>query len=433
MKKIKENILKYLTIISIVIIIINLSNITSKATENDIDDTIVDSDKWNEWQKEDYWEWHTRTTTDDKAYNGNHIVIKNDVIDFYGYWQNSYKDFLYKQYENPGKKIFKFVIDETSANYHTLDGAGFIFNANKTEEELSGYILLFREKDVCIYRLENVNIETFETAPNTTLATYGEVIATVPKTNSTIHNLIVEITPTKINVSEGETELLNVELDYSKHSGESFGLISSYVQHACSILSKIQFSQIQVILEDYEFSILNTDIENNPIQGGYFELKNEEGEIIKEGKTDENSKFIINGIKPGIYTIEQKEISQEYILNETIYKFEITNDGKMIDIITGEELNLIVKNEKVKNQVDEDNNINDNEDNKNNTNDKNNTANQNNNKPNNNSYIEKDNTLSSIRIPKAGKKIFMIGIWIIAILGISIYSIIKYKKYKNLR
>lgn len=421
MKKTKDNILKYITIILIIITIISLNNIVSKATEDNKDDTIVDSDKWNEWQEEDYWEWHTRTTTDDRAYNGNHIAIQNDVIDFYGYWQNSYKDFLYKEYQNPGKKIFKFVIDETSANYHTLDGAGFIFNANKTEEELSGYILLFREKDVCIYRLENVNIATFETTPNTTLATYGEVIATVAKTNSTIHNLVVEITPTKINVSEEDTELLNVELDYSKHSGESFGLISSYVQHSCSILSKIQFSQIQITLEDYEFSILNTDMENNPIQGGYFELKNEEGEIIKEGKTNENSNFIINGIKPGIYTIKQKEISQDYILNETIYKFEITNDGKMIDVITGEELKLVIKNEKVKKTVDEDNNIND----------KNHTNNQNNNMQNTtNNYIEKDNTVSSIRIPKAGKKIVMVSIWIISILGISIYSIVKYRKYK---
>lgn len=60
--------------------------------------------EWKEWQKEDYWEWYTRTTTDDKAYNGNHIVMQKDVIDFYGYWQNSYKDFLFKQYNNEGKK-----------------------------------------------------------------------------------------------------------------------------------------------------------------------------------------------------------------------------------------------------------------------------------------------------------------------------------------
>ena len=109
MKKLKNKTIKYLTIILIIFTIINLSKITSKATEDNKESTIVDAEKWNEWQKEDYWEWHTRTTTNDKAYNGNHIVIQNVVIGFYGYWKNSYKDFLYKKYENAGKKIFKFV------------------------------------------------------------------------------------------------------------------------------------------------------------------------------------------------------------------------------------------------------------------------------------------------------------------------------------
>lgn len=438
MKKFIYKILKYFTIILLFMIIINQNNIVSKATEENVDDTIIDAEKWDEWQKEDYWEWHTRTTTDDIAYNGNHIVIQNDVIDFYGYWQNSYKDFLYKEYKNPGKKIFKFVINESNANYHTLDGAGFIFNANKTETELSGYILLFRQKDVSIYRLDNVNIATFETTPNATLETYGEVIATVPKTNSQIHNLIVEITPTKINVAEEETQLLDVELDYSKHSGESFGLISSYVQHACSQLSKIEFSQIEIILEDYEFSILNTNMENIPIQGGYFELKNEDEEIIKEGKTDKNSKFIIDGIKPGIYTIEQKEISEGYILNETVYKFEITNDGKMIDVNTKEELNLVIKNEKIKKQNDDKNDDkidNKDDNNKNNISDSNNKNDQNieNNKIQNTTINGKDYTVSSTPMPKAGKEIFMAGVTTITILTLSIFSIIKFKKYNKIK
>lgn len=411
MKKSKEKILKYLIIILLLITIINL-DITSKANEGN---TIVDSDKWSEWQEEDYWEWHTRTTTNDKAYNGKHIVIENDVIDFYGYWQNSYKDFLYKEYENPGKKIFKFIIDESKANYHTLDGAGFIFNATKTEEELSGYILLFRQKDVCIYRLDNVNIEKFEVSPNATVATYGELIESVPKTGSTIHNLTVEITPTKIYIQEAETELLNVELDYSKHVGESFGLISSYVQHACSILSKIEFSQIEIILEDYKISILNTDMENMPIQGGYFELKNEEGKIIKEGQTDKEAKFDIIGIKPGIYTIKQEKAPEGYILNETEYKFEVTNDGRIIDIITGEEINLIIKNEKIKEENNENN------DNKNNEISNNIITND-----------EKDNTVSSVQIPNAGKKIFIILVAISIIIILSIYFIIRLKKLKKI-
>ena len=414
MKKTEKTLLKCIKVLLIFFIIISLYNVISKSTNTE-NDTVIDKEKWEEWQKEDYWEWHTRTTTDDRTYNGNHIVIQNNVIDFYGYWQNSYKDFLYKEYKNPGKKIFKFVIDEKAANYHTLDGAGFIFNASKTDKELSGYILLFRQKDVCVYRLNNVNIETFETAPNTTIATYGQLIKSVPKTNSAIHNLNVEITPTKIKIIEGETELLNLDLDYSIHVGESFGLISSYLQHACSILSKIEFSQIEIILEDYEVSILNTNMENTPIPGGYFELKNEKGEIIKEGKTDKNAKFNVTGITPGIYTIKQKTAPEGYILNDTIYKFEVTKEGKIVDIDTSEEIKLVVKNDKIKVPVEEKPE----EDNKNEIIDKNNTI-----------INKKDNTISSKPIPNAGNRIFIIGIAIILIVGLSIYFVIKLKKYK---
>lgn len=421
MKKSKEKLLKYIKIILIFITIISLNNMVSKADDT-TGDTVIDKEKWEEWQKEDYWEWHTRTTTDDRAYNGNHIVIQNNVIDFYGYWQNSYKDFLYKEYKNPGKKIFKFVIDEKAANYHTLDGAGFIFNASKTDKELSGYILLFRQKDVCVYRLNNVNIATFETAPNATVATYGQLVKSVPKTNSAIHNLSVEITPTKINILEGETELLSIDLDYSIHVGESFGLISSYVQHACSILSKIEFSQIEIILEDYEVSILNTNMENTPIPGGYFELKNEAGEIVKEGKTDKNAEFNVTGITPGIYTIKQKTAPEGYILNDTIYKFEVTKDGLIVDTDTGEEIKLVIKNEKIKIPVEEEPD----KDNKNEIVDKKNEI-----VNKNNTIIkEKDNTISSIPIPNAGNRVFIIGIAIVIIVGLSIYLIIKLKKYK---
>lgn len=344
-RKIQKKLLKILILILITIIALSngIVQSTNSATES--------SENWDEWQKEDYWEWHTRTTTNDKAYNGNHIVINNNVIDFYGYGQNSYKDFLYKNYEKPGKKIFKFRIDESKANYHTLDGAGFIFNATKKNNKLSGYILLFRENDVCIYKIDNIDINTFETGLNATIATYGELIESKQKTASTTHDLIVEATPTNIKITEGENEILNINLDYSEHVGESFGLISSYVQHDCSILSKIQFSEIEMIIEDYKILVLNTDMNNNPLQGGYFELKNESGNIVKEERTNENGIFYLEDLTEGIYTIQQKEPPSGYVLNDTIYKFKIINGGKVVDVDTAKEIDLIIKNEKNKIEI----------------------------------------------------------------------------------
>lgn len=415
----QKNILKCLKALMLLVGIITLMGMNVKAADN----TVISSENWNEWQDENYWEWHTRTTTDDKAYNGNHIVIQNDVIDFYGYWMNSYKDFLYKEYKNPGKKIFNFRIDETKANYHTLDGAGFIFNAKKENNKLSGYILLFRESNVCIYRVGKIDIQAFEVTSNKTIADYGTLIKSVPKTNSTIHDLSVEATPTNIKVTEGGQELLNVNLDYSLHAGDSFGLISSYVQHACSILSKIQFSQLKMTLEDYKATVLNTDLNNKTIPGGYFEVKNENGELISEGKADEKGILNISGLKEGTYTIQQKKAPEGYILNDTTYKFKITNEGKVIDVETGKEISLIIKNKKIETNQQE-NNIDNSIDN---TID-NSINNIINSSTNNN--IQKDNTISSKPIPNAGEKIWIIGLISILAGGFSIGLLIKLKKYK---
>ena len=234
--------------------------------------TMAETNNWKEWQEKNYWEWHTRTTTNDKAYNGEHIKIEDDKINFYGYGVVSYKDFLYKKYKNNGKKTFSFRIDESQANYHTLDGAGIIFNSNIVNNKLTGYVLLFKEKEIVIYRLENINIDEFETTPNKTIEMYGTIVSKCSKNNTGIHDLVIEITPTNISIKENDTQIVNEKLEYSLNVGNDFGLISSYSQHDCAILSKIEFSQFDIKIEDYTYEILNTDINNNPVAGGTFIL-----------------------------------------------------------------------------------------------------------------------------------------------------------------
>ncbi len=398
-----------------IVIILIISAILLCGSYSNADNT----EDWEKWQAENYWEWHTRITSDDKAYNGNHIVIENDIINFYGYWKNSYKDFLYKEYNKQGKKVFKFIIDESECNYHTLDGAGFIFNASKKENKLSGYILLFKEKDICIYKIKDVDINKFETSPDSTLDTYGKSIITKSKPQTKIHNLIIEVTPTNVKIVDNDKEVINLELKYEEHCGESFGLISSYTQHSCNKLSNVKFKELKIKLEDYKVSILNTDLQENPIPGGYFVIKDKNGNIVKEGKTDANAKMSIDVIQDEVYTVQQKTAPESYILNDKIYKFKVIENGKIIDIDTGKEIELIIKNDKV---TDENNNVTDNEITQNvveNTVD--NTV--------DNSIKNKDDTISNKVIPKAGENTSTLFIFIIFTIVAVIGSIIKIKKY----
>ena len=303
-----------------------------------------------EWLNENFWEWHTRTTTSDSAYNGTHIVLGED-IDFYGYGVTSYKDFLYREYSSAGKKTFSFTVDETLANYHTLDGAGFIFNSKIQENNLSGYILLYRKSDICIYRLDNINVNKFETTANKTVANYGKLIKSVKKTSDKLHNLIINTTPTNISVIDNDAEILNLDLDYTTHVGESFGLISSYLQHNCAILSKISFKYFDLDIEDYIIPVLKTDENKNPLQGAKFQVKDEEGIVVREGISNKEGIYYIKGLPEGIYTVEEIEPPKTYKLNDTIYKFKVTNEGKAVDLDTNEEIELLFENEPYKIEI----------------------------------------------------------------------------------
>lgn len=414
----KMNKLKDITILIIIFIILILNNTLVKAT----DETVISKENWNEWQNEDYWEWHTRTTTGDKAYNGTHIIIEDDVIDFYGYGQDSYKDFLFKEYENKGKKIFKFIIDESKANYHTLDGAGFIFNANIEDEKISGYILLFREKDICVYRIENIDIDQFENTKATTVANFGELVQSIEKTNKQIHELLVEVSPIKIRIEEEGTEILNVDLDYSIHKGESFGLISSYLQHDCPILSTIEFSQFKMILEDYNITVLNTDLEENPISGANFILKDENNKAIKSGRANSNGIFNIGNLKEGIYTIQQTREPNGYILNDNIYTFKVTVDGRVVND-ENEEIDLIIKNEPYEevqedNREEKDNNqVNNNQKNTGGTDVKKQVSSK-----------QKDTSISKTPLPYTGGTIILLKITLILSIFTSILLFVKKRK-----
>lgn len=404
MQKTKNNILKILTIIAIIIFAIGI-NAKVQATYN-IEDVF----------KREYWTWHTRTTTDDQAYNGEHIKILDNKIIFYGYGVNSYKDFLYKEFNYTGKKIFKIIVDESKASYHTLEGAGFLINSEIKDNKISGYVLLYGEKTIDLYRIDGLNLQTFKTAANSKVSTYGTLVKSINKQTSGIHNVVVEATPTNITVKDNE-QTISINLDYSKHVGNSFGLISSYVQHNCSILSTIIFEKLEIAIENYTIPVetVDKDNEEQKLSGAKYEVKNEKGEVVAQGTSNSNGIFNIEGLQEGNYTINQTSAPSGYILNENVVEFKINNEGKSVDITTNEEIKLKFENEKIQN---------DNE---------NNTINNNTNNNIENTIVntkKPDNTTLQTNLPKTGEGIVTIALIIVGITAIT-YFAIKIRKYSE--
>lgn len=357
----------------------------------------------------DYWDWHTRTTINDKAYNGEHIKISDNNITFYGYGQDSYKDFLYKEFSYTGKKTFRIKVDEKAASYHTLEGAGFLINSKIKDDKISGYVLLYTQRTIDIYRINNVNLEQFKTTKNMKLSNYGQLVKSMAKNTSGIHNVIVETTPTYIKVTDNN-QSMKVDLDSTKHTGDSFGLISSYLQHDCSILSTIIFEKFELEIENYTIPVKTINQEEKPLAGASYEIKNDSGEVVRTGSSNTEGIFNMVGLQEGIYTIKQVSAPSGYQLNTNVITFKVTNEGKAIDIDTGEEFEIVFMNEPIPKEEDK----------------KEETKN------------EIDNTIQNTtnqeklpdRLPQTGMNLKMVTIFIIFIIAI-IYFAIKIRKYDD--
>lgn len=407
MQKNKKNILKISKILVIIAIIIFAIGISGKVqADYNIEDVFNRS----------YWQWHTRTTTDDQAYNGEHIKILDNKIIFYGYGMTSYKDFLYKEFDYSGKKIFKIIVDESKASYHTLEGAGFLINSTIKDNKISGYVVLYGEKTINIYRIDDVNVQTFKTTIFTKVSDYGTLIKSIEKQTSGIHNVVVESTPTNITVTDN-TQTISVDLDYSKHVGNSFGLISSYVQHNCSILSTIVFEKLEIGTEDY-YMIPSETIskDGQKLSGAKYEVKNEKGETITSGSSNSKGIYNIEELQEGIYTITQTSAPSGYKLNQNTIKFKVTKEGKAVDVNTNQEIKLEFINEPmpVENNNTINNNISNNED--------------------NNIIIstnKPDNTSLQTKLPQTGENVIIPALVVTFIVAI-IYFVIKIRKYNGI-
>ena len=79
-----------------------------------------------------------------------------------------------------------------------------------------------------------------------------------------------------------------------------------------------------------ELELIKKDISNGALlPDAGFRIRNEKGEIVAEGYTDENgiAKFTL---RYGKYTYEEFDAPDGYILDKTSHAFEIIEDGQII-------------------------------------------------------------------------------------------------------
>lgn len=376
-----------------------------------------------------FWEWHTRTTTTDRAYNGNHIKIEPQVITFFGYDMVSYKDFLYKKFEDENQKTFTIRVNEKEANYHTLEGAGFIVNSSIENNKLTGYVILYTQNQLCTYRLDNVDVQQLKTTSNKKISDYGTLINAVDKVESDIHDVILEVTSRNITITDNNN-VTKIKLDHTKHPGNDFGLISSYVQHDCERLSKIKFERLSIKIAK-DMPIASTvDEEGNKIAKAKYGIFDSTGKIVYSGTTDENGIYTAKNVVQGEYTIKQIIPPSGYERNEEEKKFTIDEEGNIINELGEkvETIEFVNKKKKTDDTNNEDNNNNNNNPNNNVDNNNNTDKNTQNETPSQSDKTQNNKDTATGKLPQTGENshTMLILAIVCTLIGIAAMS---YKKY----
>lgn len=110
------------------------------------------------------------------------------------------------------------------------------------------------------------------------------------------------------------------------------GFILNETVYNATVSENGQVIEIEVINEFItgELELTKRDIANGQLLSNTgFRIKNEQGEVVAEGYTDENgiAKFTL---RYGRYTYEEFDAPDGYLIDTTPHEFEITEDGQVI-------------------------------------------------------------------------------------------------------
>lgn len=222
-----------------------------------------------------------------------HIIMKNNgkTVTFYGYGSPSFKDFLFLPDSSSATKTFSFDMDFSTVSFHTLEGAGILFNTKISSDgkTISGYAMLVTgennidgngndtgtentdKRAIKLYRFDNIDVNRLHQslngsqiynsadmsyfAPNPGILVDNNQGALAPDKHSfnvTINNTTGGSPASYITIKDtvnGTSSILvnNQKLAVAASSGSyGVGLIASYYDHNCSVLSYLTLDNVAI-------------------------------------------------------------------------------------------------------------------------------------------------------------------------------------------
>ena len=90
---------------------------------------------------------------------------------------------------------------------------------------------------------------------------------------------------------------------------------------------------IEVVYKKGTIVVYKTDAETaEPVPGCKFAITDEEGNLVAEGESDEEGYFTTEGLRYGVYYVEETEAAEGYELDATIFEVTIDEDGAVYEV-----------------------------------------------------------------------------------------------------
>ncbi|MEO3947942.1 immunoglobulin-like domain-containing protein [Gorillibacterium sp. CAU 1737] len=314
-------------------------------------------DYYKEQSTPDPSKYFTDISTEDLSltatyYRLKHVYAKGGDIHFLGYSAPSYKDFMLYPDTSKYEKNISYTLSEGKIDTHTLEGAGFLFNAATVAGKLNGYLVLYDYSDyaeeptsengqlqyhpnVKLYKLTNVDVSGFHNAMNSTIPGMPGVslLKTKPsQASSSIKSISMDVSADSLRFVENGVTIFDTknedrDVTITDTNGYGFGPLVSYVAHGCTILTYFSFKNITMTSKDTRpFSEVVRGPEWNPGSDRY--LVNFNDDVEKDFTQDKDTRSEV------LYRLGKDDVhyvgvgKEDPTLREETEKLVADNNGK---------------------------------------------------------------------------------------------------------
>ena len=176
-----------------------------------------------------------------------HILYEGSDIKMVGYSWFPLKDFLYVPDDNPGRKTFEFDLQRDETVWHSMEGAGFLFNTAVSEEKntIQGFCILVAQDGLRLVQINCKDLDRFRDGYYNWVQYAGRRLGTY-QIGSLYdnHHFKIAVDKQTISVWDGDTLVIDNFILPENDYGYGYGPIISHSSHGCQQQSYFTFKNL---------------------------------------------------------------------------------------------------------------------------------------------------------------------------------------------